>query len=499
MPKNLTLASKSLFRSSSLHILLFITLAATSFACSRGPRRACEWLNADAIFIGRVIDTKPTKHKVGNDTWPGYSMTIAVEETLKGTLGQEVKVETGSGGGDCGTPLPAGKRLLIFAYKAKDETLWTGLGEWSELPPNDGPTYSIVKPVILGPIREALTFGKGSLYGRVSFQPSHRWDSEGRPVGWEPAHGVPNLLLHAASDSQTFTTRTVKDGAFEFKDLPNGRYTVTPDLDPSWTFDQHGFGDRYVKTIGDGSCAKVDFDMHPTTRLKGQVRVPPGQQFGFIPDLGYVVLQEVVAIPTGARNANDHSVVWNIADEDGTFDIWPIPPGDYYVGIDVRRPPTPSSPYLPTYYPGVSDKKVARIVHIEEGETKSIEFPLPQFASKREVHFIAVDASGKPMRELRISVRDPQRAPDAIVLDGYNAKLPADGSGSLSIFAGFSYKIFADHWDSATHASWCARPVLISPGAEPVEIRFVMDRTGSDCNLANLDKIASNPDQRSIH
>ena len=57
----------------------------------------------------------------------GYSMRFSVETPLRGVAGHEVQIETGSGRGDCGTPLQPGDKFLIFAYKEKDGRLWTGM------------------------------------------------------------------------------------------------------------------------------------------------------------------------------------------------------------------------------------------------------------------------------------------------------------------------------------------------------------------------------------
>jgi hypothetical protein len=484
LSRNLKPAKKSACL--SIHILLLISISSASFACSWGPRRACEWLSADSIFIGQVIETTPTEHPDGRDKWPGYSMRIRVVETLKGSLGTEVQVETGSGGGDCGTPLPPGKRFLIFASRDKQGTLWTGLESWSELPNEDGPNYELTKAAVVEPIKEALTFGRGSLYGRAIFSEPGRWDSQGKRTGAVSERPIPSMVIHATSGTRSFTARTAKDGSFEFSDLPNGRYTVSPEFDPGWAYDQHFFEYRYEKTIGDGSCAKVDFRMSPATRLKVRVNVPQGKQFQVVPELQVPVIQQVVAIPVGLQQIDERNVLQPTADSIVDFEFWPMPPGDYYIGFDVTGPPTKYLPYIPTYYPGVTDRKAARVVHIEEGETKSIEFPMPHVAAKRDAHFVATDASGKPMREIGISILDPKRPITGTVLDGVNAKLPPDGSGSLDIYAGFSYTVFATHFDEITKIGSCTQPLQIPPGSEPLHLRFVLGQAGSDCNLANL-------------
>jgi hypothetical protein len=484
-----------------LPILFFAALSAPCFACScRRIRSECQLLDSDTIFVGKVIATSATQHFSGDQSWPGYSMRFTVEESLRGTLGKEVTVETGSGGGDCGTPLDPGTRLLIFAAKSEDGKLWTGLCSGNQLLTDASAIDSIVAPV-----RKAITAGKGSLFGTVTYSAPQRAVDH---TGAGQLRGVPDLLLHAASATETFSARTAKDGTYEFKDLPNGQYTVTPELKQNWTYDDHSFTERYVKPVADGSCANIDFEMHPSTRLRGQITTLPGRVFGFIPERGFVELVKVVAIPTDLQNTNEHSGTEAYTDANGNFDLWPIAPGDYYVGINITSSPKADAPYTPTYYPGVTDIKAARVVHIEEGETKEIEFPLPDFAEKRVVRFVAIGLDGKPLRKVRVQSEDLQHPGDSmnslVVVD-----LDTNGAGTMNIYSGFTYHLHASASSvSSRRTTWCAAPVLVSAGSGPVDIRFVMDRSdteddravtgiySSPCTIAAMDKAIKDAESR---
>jgi hypothetical protein len=168
------------------------------------------------------------------------------------------------------------------------------------------------------------------------------------------------------------------------------------------------------------------------------------------------------------------------------------------VGINLTSSPTPQSPYQPTYYPGVTDKKAARIVHIEEGETKSIEFPVPKLARQRTVHVVAIGLDGKPLRKLRVQVEDLQHPGDAINIIP-DLDLDANGAGTMSVYAGFTYHLHASYvW--LRRSTWCAEPVLLPAGSEPLEVRVVMDHIDnvderqavgnpySSCDIRAVDK-----------
>src|SRR6266550_58580 len=119
----------AILRSCPILAVFCATLSTLCVACEcANPERPCEYLRSDAVFVGRVIDTVSVRHSLEKNSWtPGYSMRFAVAESLRGGLGTEVTVETGSGGGDCGIPLQPGAKFLIFAYKEKDGKLWTGM------------------------------------------------------------------------------------------------------------------------------------------------------------------------------------------------------------------------------------------------------------------------------------------------------------------------------------------------------------------------------------
>src|ERR1039457_1311779 len=121
-----------MFRFVASLICILVSLPHVSFACECvNFQRPCQFLQgADAVFVGEVLATIPVKHIMDEEkdsSSPGYSMHFKVEQALYGEVGKEITVETGNGGGDCGTPLPVSKRYFILAYKnLTDGKLWTG-------------------------------------------------------------------------------------------------------------------------------------------------------------------------------------------------------------------------------------------------------------------------------------------------------------------------------------------------------------------------------------
>jgi hypothetical protein len=420
------------------------------------------------VFVGQVVETIPTRHPAEKDSYTfGYSMRFTVEESIRGDPAADVTIETGSGGGDCGTPLSPGQRFLIFATKAKDGKLWTGSCSGNELLSNDAAGSDLIER-----FRKLVTPGKGALYGTVTYSRPVWKDDDVTDDGTKK---VPGLTLRATSSTASVRTRTTKEGSYSFEGLPNGTYTIVPELKKGWDYD-HEYPEKYEQEISDGGCAIVDFNLLPDTRIKGHITPPPGRELGMI---------EVTAIPTNLKNLNQFSGKWDFTDEDGRVDLWPLPPGDYYVGVNINSSPKLESPYPPTYYPGVTEMKAASVVHVYEGEVKEINLPLPEVAQPRIVNFVATGLDGKPLKAVYVQLEDLRHRDDAFSY--VNVDLDGSGAGTLTVYSGYSYHLHASHWVSAG-TDGCAKPVLLTAGSEPVKVHFTMDHSAGNCQLTEIDK-----------
>ena len=105
-------------------------LSSSGFACSClriGPACEATWLQADAVFVGRVYwtDWRPTKdHGIST---VHRIVTVKTLEPFVGNVPGWVSVETGSGGGDCGYEFGLGGKYLIYAHREKDGSLTTSI------------------------------------------------------------------------------------------------------------------------------------------------------------------------------------------------------------------------------------------------------------------------------------------------------------------------------------------------------------------------------------
>jgi hypothetical protein len=461
-----------MFQRGVILAFIWMTFCQTCMACECvGASRPCEYLRGDAVFVGTVVETVSVKHPMEKDSWSqGYAMRFTVESSLRGGLGAEVTIQTGNGGGDCGTPLDPGQRLLIFAYKAKDGQLWTGMCSGNRQLPPDSSRDDVVEQ-----LQSLINKGAASIFGHVvSVKPVWRDEDVEDNAQPKPMSGI---VLHVTAAGFTASTKTAHDGSFEFDSLPPGKYTVVPEITGKLDFDREYFEDRYERDLSGGQCADISFKLEPTTSVKGHVTLPAG---------AHPKIVDVEAIPTKWKEIHNFNGVWDFADDENRFKLWPLPPGDYYVGVNINSSPSAASPFPPTYYPGVTNQLDATIIHISEGEVRELELPIRELARPRLVHFIAIGLDGKPMKTIYIQLEDLRHPGDA---ESYvNVDLDAEGAGTLNVYEGYTYHLHGSHWVSYGN-DWCSKPVLIPAGINPVNVTFVMDHKDANCQIDEIDRL----------
>jgi hypothetical protein len=192
-----------------------------------------------------------------------------------------------------------------------------------------------------------------------------------------------------------------------------------------------------------------------------------------------------VAIPASIKVESKCSGAQDFAlDEDGKFDIWPLPPGEYFVGVNITSSPSADEPFPPTYYPGVTLKNAAQVVYLSEGQVKELELVLPQVAEPRQIRLRALGPNGKPMRKVYIQLEDLRIPGDAASY--VNVDLDDSGRGELTVYSGYSYHLHANQFIS-NREHRCAKPVLIPAGSEPLAVKVVMESKSDVCSISKMD------------
>ena len=336
-------------------------LSSSGFACScLRIGSACEaaWLQADAVFVGRVYwtDWRPTKdHGIST---VHRIVTVKTLEPFVGNVSGWVSVETGSGGGDCGYEFGLGGKYLIYAHREKDGSLTTSICTRTQKVSDAGADLAYLRTIKNLP-------DSGRLYGTVkqyTFDPKFRpaevsimspyGGPEERLLSMRPLVGTA-LRLRRVEDASEQMTQVEHDGNFTFENLASGKYQLSVDLPPlmkPW--------ESRELTIPAKGCSEVSVRTAFNGRLTGKVTDKTGAGIPYI-DVEVVRASE-------AENA-ERAFRWINANKDGTFEIGTLPPDEYLVGVNIvkyggaREKPK-------TFYPGVADVREAKRIRVREGQ-----------------------------------------------------------------------------------------------------------------------------------
>jgi hypothetical protein len=208
------------------------------------------------------------------------------------------------------------------------------------------------------------------------------------------------------------------------------------------------------------------------TSISGVVRDAAGQSMGML-DLQLVTIGESGEIGELVPLRRCATT------EPGEFTIRGIPPGRYYLGVNLRPPLTGRVPR--TFYPGTRLRE--RAIPLEtraEESIKGLILSTPDYGRSRTLRILVVDQNGIPVPDAWISSAE---YPDAEPLGsdeevggmaalGLNLKTDVDGVAIVEGFAGAWYRIRAERSNWVWTVS--RRGVTIAPGEKAVTILLVL-------------------------
>lgn len=97
-----------------LIILVAVVVSNNAFACSCLQFDLADRFNdSESVFIAKLSAAKvvtPDDEK----EWPYVEGTFKVTDIFKGSPSEEVKLKTGTGGGDCGVQMSVTRKYIIF-------------------------------------------------------------------------------------------------------------------------------------------------------------------------------------------------------------------------------------------------------------------------------------------------------------------------------------------------------------------------------------------------
>jgi len=445
-------------------IIFLVAPLAPVWACSCSPisEPPCQaaW-TATAVFTGTVLDiaepappqpqtggSKPIRQPLFYDSsrtpllWPKRIVRMQIAEVLTGVdpRQQQIEIVTGMGGGDCGYSFHSGVDYIIYAYKNSEGRLETGICSRTRPLTQAAEDIAYLRAFPQLPATADI---------RVSVVDNSTWQAGRRPMAKvRTTIAGPDGLREALTDSR---------GRVTFAGLTPGEYTV------QWASDGYKSGDRKVQIHAQG-CAEVPVTMLLDRRIQGRVLTRAGLPAA-------KVMVEMVPMHSGP-NASPIADDYATSDVDGHYEFEYLRTGDFYLGVNLDRPPSLENPYARWFFPGTEDSAGAIIVHLPESAgVQTFDLILPEPQKDRIIEGVVVWPDGHPARA-RLPLEDPR-------WPGYASFGSSDGDGHFRLhsFDGTLYRLHAIGGESSISA-FSAEPVDIQPGSTPLKLRLILTRPG---------------------
>lgn len=324
-------------------LLVSFPVAANACTCVYDPNP--KFPTDDLIFLGTVTSMQLGAYP--DSPYPGRYFTVrfSITEGLKGTQRSEVEVLTPEQSSTCGYPFQTGFSYLVFAHQEEGRFFTS---HCSATRPG------VVAAALIHQLR-AIREGHipAPLFGFVGRHPVERRIED--QVKIEPAEGIE---VKAVGPDAEFTTRTDKDGAYEFNSLPFGDYHIVPVLPAKFSAPDMEL--KNVVKVEPGVSRQNDVSVFWDGKVSGHVvdreKRPLAGVISLVPADPD---EEQTAYRTGG---------WASAEiADGGFDLAQIAPGRYRLRFSPNLGRGVSFRYK-FYYPGTMTKEQSTIIEIGEGQ-----------------------------------------------------------------------------------------------------------------------------------
>jgi hypothetical protein len=337
-------------RSTLSQVLFAVSfLSAKAFACSCvAPPPPCQVIGqTPVVFLGTVTEVNTAQ----DGTQPSARMNI--DRAFKGDLKNTVEVADDL---LCGGPqVQLGRQYVIYAFRPPGGALVASSCSRSRPAEDANEDLDFLKQYLSGRVTTHID-------GTVRLRPDEPEDSK---LGAEGRVPMKDVQVTLSSDAGEFHATTSSVGRYSFSDLPPGTYTVGADLSGyrlNWSPEN--------LSLAANGCVEANLLMKVDRRVRGTVRDENGE-----PASG-VLVQMASTDPQLERF--QQPILLDISDEDGHYAIDGIPPGNYYLGVNIVDTPTKESPYPVIYYPNTTDpSRAARIDFFTGAAVENLDLTVP--------------------------------------------------------------------------------------------------------------------------
>jgi hypothetical protein len=447
-----------------LFLLGFLAAPAWGCSCSGSstgtPPCQSAW-QYDAVFTGMVAEitdpgpsvAPPGAAAASPIAFPQRRVRIRITEALAGLdpKQQEIVIETGLGGGDCGYGFRRGLDYIVYASKKPGGAFSTIICAPTRLVEDAADDLKYFHQLaILSPAAEIRI---------TAFDIHGSWGSQGGGRQMPVLAGA-RVTIDGAGVHESSTTDAA--GRHVFSGLPPGGYRVDASLEGYAT----AMGLRPVQLHAKG-CAEVGLPLQLDRHVSGRILTRDG-----LPAAGVTV----EAVPTRPRHENDlpFAADSSTTDADGRYELRSLTTGDYYLGISLGRSPTLQNPYTRWFYPGTEDPAAAGILHVsDKAEVLRFDLTLPLPQHDRVIQGVVFWPDGRLAEGANISLEDPRWTWQAFT--NVAANTDKQGRFTMHVLDGTGYRI---HAAAFANGPVSAEPVRIDPGGNPLDLKLVLTRKG---------------------
>jgi hypothetical protein len=449
-----------------LFLLGFLAAPAWGCSCAVSPtgNPPCQsaW-QYDAVFNGMVTEiaepglpiAPPVAPVAPPLPFPQRKVLFKITEVLAGLdpKQQEIVIETGLGGGDCGYGFRRGVDYIVYASKKPGGAFSTAICSPTRLVENAAEDLKYFHQLAHAPPAAEIRVTAFDIHGG--------WGSQGGDPRQMPVLAGARVTIDGPGVHQSSTTDA--EGRHVFSGLPPGDYKVDASLEGYTTS-----MDLRPVAVHSKGCAEVALALQLDRKVSGRILTRDG-----LPAAGVTV----EAVPTRPRAENDlpFAAGSSTTDAEGRYELRSLTTGDYYLGISLSRSPTLQNPYRRWFYPGTEDPAVAGILHVaDRAEVLRFDLTLPAPQHERVIQGAVFWPDGRLAEGVRIYLEDPRWTWQTF--SNLAATTDKQGRFTIHVLDGTRYRI---HAAAFADGPVSAEPVGIEPGGNPLDLKLVLTRKGN--------------------
>jgi hypothetical protein len=417
---------------------LRVASAAASCWCEAPP--PCEaFASAEAVFVGEVA------------AGAAGELRLKTLEVFKGRPGPEARVQV-----DLGPNRRCPERLQPAVGEKYVVYTRPGRGAASMACTRVAPAAAAADDLHF--LQELPAAGTGGrVYGAV-------WvDRPDAPL--KMLRGASVVLRSRQDRDRSVSVVTDDRGAFEAADLPAGEYGIEATMPAGYV----AAAPEGTVAVADRGCTKVNLEARPDGLIAGRLLDSRGRGLSGSVKIHEDGDDEPARFITGAAAA------------DGSFALRSVPPGNYYLFVDVRSAEGRAQRF---FHPGVTDRNEARTIRVRLGEHlegQDVQLPLELKTRKVEGSVLWPDGSVPPRAV--VMLRCPEGAASGVEGEAVG-RTDARGRFQLQGAAGRKYWLIAraekpqgqpQQWHSA-------RPLDLQEDVADLKMVLSQPGAGGDCS-----------------